>query len=122
MEISSNLVAFSKNTNFKKKDEHKAKIDFVITTTPFLDIGGMLVNSVLKSNVIAQHVVSDVGNKSKQNGTAGRQNYNKTISHWCILHKILSNYISFVILCNYRNWKIYFLMILKLSSNEYLYC
>jgi len=33
-------------------------------------IGGMLVNSVLKSNVIAQHVVSDVGNKSKQNGTA----------------------------------------------------
>merc|ERR1719264_288067 len=30
----------------------------------------MLVNSVLKSNVIAQHVVSDVGNKSKQNGTA----------------------------------------------------
>ena len=69
----------------------KQKIDFVITTTPFLDIGGMLVNSVLKSNVIAQHVVSDVGNKSKQNGTAGRQNYNKTISHWCILHKILSN-------------------------------
>ena len=41
-------------------------------TTPFLDIGGMLVHSVLKSNQIAQHVVSDVGNKSKQNGTAGR--------------------------------------------------
>ena len=40
--------------------------------TPFLDIGGMLVHSVLKSNQIAQHVVSDVGNKSKQNGTAGR--------------------------------------------------
>merc|ERR1712226_501785 len=33
-------------------------------------IGGMLVHSVLKSNQIAQHVVSDVGNKSKQNGTA----------------------------------------------------
>ena len=64
-------------TVYKKKDEHKAKIDFVIITTPFLDIGGMLVNSVLKSNVIAQHVVSDVGNKSKQNGTAGRQIYNK---------------------------------------------
>ena len=85
-------------TIYKKKDEHKAKIDFVITTTPFLDIGGMLVNSVLKSNVIAQHVVSDVGNKSKQNGTAGRQNYNKTISHWCILHKILSNDLYFVII------------------------
>ena len=38
-----------------------------------IDIGGMLVHSVLKSNQIAQHVVSDVGNKSKQNGTAGRQ-------------------------------------------------
>ena len=29
-------------------------------------------HSVLKSNQIAQHVVSDVG-KAKQNGTAGRQ-------------------------------------------------
>ena len=82
------MVKFSgllkKTQTLKKKDEHKAKIDFVITTTPFLDIGGMLVNSVLKSNVIAQHVVSDVGNKSKQNGTAGRQNYNK--NHFTLVH------------------------------------
>ena len=34
----------------------------------YLDIGGMLVHSVLKSNQIAQHVISDVG-KTKQNGT-----------------------------------------------------
>ena len=37
-----------------------------------IDIGGLLVPSVLKSNQIAQHVVSDVGNKAKQNGNAGR--------------------------------------------------
>ena len=53
-----------------------------LTTTPLLDIGGMLVNSVLKSNQIAQHVVSDVGNKAKQNGTAGRpQNHNSQPVH-----------------------------------------
>lgn len=47
------------------------------TTDYFLDIGGMLVHSVLKSNQIAQHVVADVG-KSKQNGTAGRIMLQKT--------------------------------------------
>ena len=41
-----------------------------------IDIGGMLVHSVLKSNQIAQHVISDVGNKAKQNGSAGRPKEN----------------------------------------------
>ena len=78
-------------------------------------------NSVLKSNVIAQHVVSDVGNKSKQNGTAGRQNYNKTISHWCILHKILSNDLYFVIILMcylFEKLEIVFLMISRLSFDD----
>ena len=44
----------------------------------FIDISGALVQSVLKNNQIAQHVVSDVGNKTKQNGSAGRENKKAT--------------------------------------------
>ena len=57
---------------------HEKSVNFCTATTDyFLDIGGMLVHSVLKSNQIAQHVVADVG-KSKQNGTAGRIMLQKT--------------------------------------------
>ena len=58
---------------FIKKNAPSKKCEVLYRCFPdyFLDIGGMLVHSVLKSNQIAQHVVADVG-KSKQNGTAGR--------------------------------------------------
>ena len=58
---------------FYKKNAPSKKCEVLYRCFPdyFLDIGGMLVHSVLKSNQIAQHVVADVG-KSKQNGTAGR--------------------------------------------------
>ena len=52
------------------KKPKRAHFSFLLCT--LIDIGGLLVPSVLKSNQIAQHVVSDVGNKAKQNGTAGR--------------------------------------------------
>ena len=56
-----------------------------------IDIGGMLVHSVLKSNQIAQHVVSDVGNKSKQNGTAGRQKKKLRKKLFVILTRTINN-------------------------------
>ena len=42
-------------------------------------------HSVLKSNQIAQHVVSDVG-KAKQNGTAGRQ---KNFEYCLLMHSLV---------------------------------